>query len=1030
MFSTLIRWSLKNRLLVAFATLLFCAAGTVVALRSPVDVFPDLTAPTVTILAEAHGMAPEEVETRVSFPIETALNGAVNVRRVRSASTAGLSIVWVEFEWGTDLFVARQLVSEKLQMVADRLPPEAGTPVMAPVSSIMGEIMVIGLVSDAVSPMELRTIADWTIRPRLLALGGVSQVIPIGGRVLQFQALLSPVELQRHRISLAETAEAIRAANLNFSGGFFDSGGQEYIIRGTARFANLDQIAQVPVAVRNGIPVLLGQLGRVVVGPKDPRGDASIDAGPAVLVSIQKQPNADTLALTAAIERELDSIETILPQGVVLRRDIFRQADFISVAVQNVIEALWEGAVLVVVVLLLFLGSLRTTFIAALAIPISLLVNVVAMNLFGMSVNTMTLGGMTIAVGLLVDDAIIVVENIFRRLRESRARGSPAPALAVIRAASQEVRSSILFATLIIIFVFLPLFFLTGVEGRMFRPLGVAFAVSILSSLFVSVTVTPVLCAYLLPFRRFLEKARETRLVTFLKGIYARVLRFVVPRPAWVISASVAALAVAVAAIPFFGTSFLPPFNEGSVTVSIKTVPGTALAESNALGRWAEKILLTVPEVASTARRTGRSEWDEHAEGVHVSEIEVRLKPAGRPRDRVAAEIREKLAALPGCLVSVGQPISHRIDHMLSGVEAAIAIKLFGPDLRVLRDKAEEIRAVIAGTAGVRDLFVEQQIDVPQIRIRPDRGRLSRAGIPVRSLAEAVDMAFMGDEITQVLDGQKAHSVVVRYDEPYRGRLDVIEQSLVDAPGGRKVPLSSVAEISIDRGPNSISRENVQRRIVIQANVAGRDLGSVIEEIRADLERQVALPEGYYVRYGGQFESQQEATRTILVLTVLVLLGIGLLLHLAFRSMRSALLILVNLPLALIGGVAAVAIGGGVLSVASLIGFITVFGIAVRNGIMMLFHYEHLQREEGCSFEEAVHRGSLERLAPILMTALTLALALVPLAIAADEPGNELQSPLAVVILGGLTTATFLNLVVLPTLYRAFGRPAAKEAQK
>lgn len=1028
MFEKIISWSIHNRFLVVCAAVLLTVLSIFLAMKSSVDVFPDLTAPTVTVMTEAHGMAPEEVETQVTFPIETAMNGASGVRRVRSSSTVGLSIVWVEFDWGTDIFKARQLVSERLQVIQDRLPEDAYSPIMAPVSSIMGEIMLIGLQGESVSPMELRTFADWVVRPRLLALGGISQVTPIGGRVMQFQILVSPVELQRYQITLPEVAEAIRKANLNFSGGFFDSGGNEYIIRGTARVFTVSQIEEIPVVVKNGVPILIKNIAAVKMGPQETRGDGSVNAEPAVIVSIQKQPNADTLKLTEEIDKELALIGTILPEGITIQKNIFRQADFITIAVDNVFKALIEGAVLVVVVLFFFLGNFRTTLISSLAIPFSLLITICVMRYLDMSINTMTLGGMTIAVGLLVDDAIIVVENIFRRLRESRQSGSQSKSVyEVIFDASQEVRSSILFATMIIILVFLPLFFLSGVEGRMFQPLGVAFIISIAASLLVSLTITPVLCAYLLPRGRFLEKAKETLLVRGIKSVYKTTLQIVTPFPIPLIVLSIVVFVIAIMLIPLLGTSFLPPFNEGSLTVVVQTQPGTALQESNALGKWAEKVILSFPEVASTARRTGRSELDEHALGVHVNEIEVVLQKGKRNQDELMNDIRHALEVLPGCIVSVGQPITHRIDHMLSGTEAAIAVKLFGTDLYDLRRIAQQIQGVMERVDGVQDLFVEQQVDIPQVRIKVDRKRLAQYGASVEDLGKVVDMAFMGETVSQVIEEQRTHDIVVRYDEPYRGEIDIIQRSLVDTANGVKVPLGTLASVVSDRGPNTISRENVHRKIVIQANVSGQDLGTVIEQIRQNVDEQIDFPEGYYVVYGGQFESQQEASRMIIILSILAIMGIGLLLHFAFHSMRTAVIILVNLPLALIGGVLAVYFGGGVLSIASLIGFITVFGIAIRNGIMMIYHFEHLQREENHDFESAIIQGSLDRVSPILMTALTAMLALAPLALAGDQPGNEIQSPLAVVILGGLFSATLLNLIVLPTIYRLFGKPVNQE---
>ncbi len=1037
MFDRMIAWSLKNKLIVIAVAVLVLLGGGAVALRMPVDVFPDLTAPTVSILTEAHGMAPEEVEIQVSFPIETALNGAANVRRVRSSSAAGLSIVWVEFEWGTDIYTARQLVTEKLGLVAPTLPPGANQPVMAPVSSIMGEIMLVSLSGKDTSSMELRSAADWVVRPRLLSIAGDSQVVPIGGRAHQYQVMVDPDRLRFYRLSLEDVAKALEKSNENFSGGFFDKAGQEYIIRGFGRVTDLSAIEATPVAIRQGVPLLIRQVARVQFGPQETRGDASVNGEDAVILSIQKQPNANTIEITRRIEQildevqaELDKVEKPGAKGMKINKHIFRQGDFIQVAVDNVGKALRDGGILVVVILFLFLWHLLTTVISALAIPFSLLITVLMMKALSLSVNTMTLGGMTIAVGLLVDDAIIVVENIYRRLRLNavKARAERRSAEDVIHDASREVRGSIVFATIIIMLVFTPLFFMSGIEGRMFQPLGIAFVVSILASLVVSVTLTPVLCAYLLPWGRLLEKREESWLVHLLKRRYERGLRRVVARPAAVIALSAVLLAAAAAAIPSLGTTFLPEFNEGSLTVTVQTVPGTALSESNEIGRMAEKILLGIPEVASTARRTGRSELDEHAEGVHFSEMDVRLKPGGRKRHEAIKDIEAQLSILPGTVVTVGQPISHRIDHMLSGTEAAIAIKLFGTDLYELRRKANEIHGIVRAAPGIRSSMVEQQTDIPQVKIRPDREALARYGVDVKDLGETVDMAFMGEEVSRVIEGQRTYSMVVRFDSRFRGDQGRIGNALVDTPRGVKVPLRLLGTVESSRGPNSISRENVQRKIVVQANVSGRDLGGVIAEIRGKVDRQVKLPQGYHVVYGGQFESQQAASRLILVLSIGTVAGIFILLCVAFGDAGPALLIMVNLPLALIGGVGAVWVAGGVVSIASLIGFITLFGIAVRNGIMLLYHYRHLQEVEGAAFEEAVVRGSLERLSPILMTALCAGLALVPLAIAGDEPGNEIQSPLAVVILGGLITSTILNLFVLPTLYGKFGKKEVRHA--
>ena len=1023
MLDRIIQWSLRNRVVTLFGAAVLLAAGAWTALTLPVDVFPDLTAPTVTVLTEAHGMAPEEVETLVTFPIETAVNGASGVRRVRSSSAQGISIVWVEFDWGTDIFRARQIVSEKLQLVGPQLPGDLDPPVLAPVTSIMGEVLLVGLTSEEQTPMEVRSAADWIVRKRLLSIEGVSQVIPIGGRVKQYQVWVRPEAMRSYDVALSEVLEAAAGSNENAAGGIYQESGREILIRGLGRARTVEDIARTVIATRGGAPVLLGDVADVQIGPAPRFGTASVDAEPAVILSIQKQPNANTLALTERIDEELEAIQAQLPAGMTIDQGIFRQASFISLAVENVIEALRDGAILVVVILFLFLWNLRTTGISVLAIPLSLAVAVLAMKALGVTINTMTLGGMAIAIGALVDDAIIDVENVFRRLKENRLKPETErrPALAVVYEASKEVRGPILNATLIITIVFLPLFFLSGVEGRMLRPLGFAYIVSILASLAVAVTVTPTLCYYLLPEAKVMEKEGESWLVERLKDAYAKMLSVVMDRTRLVIGAAAVLLALTLAAFPFLGRGFLPEFQEGTLVISAITVPGTGLDTSDEMGRRIERILLEHPAVAGTSRRTGRAELDEHAQGANAAEIDVRLDLSEAELEDVLEDLRADLAVVPGTNVTIGQPIGHRIDHMLSGTRASIAVKLFGPDLYELRRLAERIRASIEGVPGVVDLSVEQQADVPQLRIYADRQAMAQYGVTPARLAEAVDVAFAGEAVSEVREGQETYDLVVRFDEASRGSAERIRAALVDTPLGPKVPLAQLAEVRQERGPNTISREDVQRKIVVSANVAGRDVGSVVEDIQEGIAQAVALPKGYFVEYGGQFESAREATRTITLLSLLSVVLIFLVLYKEFASSRAAFLVMVNLPLALTGGLVAVFLFlEGELNVAALVGFITLFGIAVRNGILLVSHYIQLLGE-GKSLREAVFQGSMERLNPILMTALTAGLALIPLALGGGEPGKEIQTPMAIVILGGLLTSTFLNMVVVPALFLRFG---------
>ena len=1014
----IIRWSVDNRLVVLLASIAIAAWGAVTAARMPVDVFPDLTAPTVTIVTEAHGLAPEEVEALVTARIESAVYGAPEVRRVRSASGIGISIVWVEFDWGADLRRARQTVAEKLQLAASQLPADLDPPTVAPMSSIMGEISFIGVRSDRHGPMAVRDAADWIVRRRLLAVPGVAQVIPIGGEVKQYQVLVDPSRLRSLRVRFEDVVAALETSSQNGSGGFLVRGAQEALIRAVGRADGEQAIADTVIRADGGVPVYVRQVARVEVLPAVARGAASVDTEPAVVLAIMKQPGANTLAVTDDIERALAGLRGQLPEGMTIDDRLLRQADFIDAAVSNVSVALRDGAILVAVILILFLLDVRATVISLASLPVSLLIAVLVLDWRGASINTMTLGGLTIAVGALVDDAIIDVENVFRRLRLEHAKPAEArrPAFDVVFEASREIRGSIVFATLIVMVVFVPLLLLGGVEGRLLAPLGEAYLIAIFASLVVALTLTPAMCALLLPSAGSLGRG-ESVVVRALKRVYRPALRGAVHRPAIVTLAAVALLAGALVLVPRLGRTFLPEFNEGALTINVMTLPGTSLAESDRMGREVEQRLRDVPEVVSTARRTGRAELDEHAQDVSSSELDVRLR-RGRPREVVLADVRERLAAVTGAVITVGQPISHRIDHMLSGTRAAIAIKVFGDDLVELRALAERIRGVMATIPGIVDLSIEQQVDIPQLAIVVDRAAAGRVGLTPGAAVEAIEAVLAGHAVTQIREGERSYDVVVRYHDAARVDREALERLPIDTPRGVQVPLAAIARLHRDAGPSMISRENVQRKVVVMANVAGRDVGGVVDEIRRAVAAGVALPDGYHVVYGGQFESGESARDTLVVLGAVVVAGILLLLYLAFRSLTSALLVMVNLPLALIGGVVAVWATGGIVSVASLVGFITLFGIATRNGIMMVTHIDHLRAHEGASLEEAVERGALERLSPILMTALASGLALVPLVLAGDAPGNEIQAPLGVVILGGLATSTLLNLLVVPSLYR------------
>jgi CzcA family heavy metal efflux pump len=1024
MLNTVIASSLRHRLLVLAAAGAFLVYGGVVTVRTPVDVFPDLTAPTVTVLTEAHGLAPEEVEALVTVPIESAMNGTTGVFRVRSNSAVGISIIFVEFDLGTDIFRARQLVTEKLQRV--QLPAGVAPPVLGPISSTMGEIMLISLTSTKTSAMDLRSLAEWVVRPRLLGLPGVSQVSIIGGELKQFHVVVDPARLAQHGLTLQQVSKAVAAANATAGGGFLERPHEEYLIRGRARVYTPADLGDSVIVVRAGAPVLVKDVADVVIAPAHKRGDASFNLQPAVVATIQKQPHANTLEVTQQIEATLAGMKAGLPADVTIDTKAFQQADFIERAIGNVKAALVEGGVMVTGVLFLFLWNFRTTFISLTAIPLSLVAAVVVMAWFGIGINTMTLGGLAMAIGQLVDDAIVDVENVFRRLKQNAQRPAPEPAATVIFKASSEIRHSITFATLIIVLVFLPLLSLGGFEGRMFAPLAVAYIVSIAASLVVALTVTPALCFYLLSRAPAIRDERDSRLVAWLKRGYARILTPVLQRPGTVIAVSAAMLVLAVAAIPFMGREFLPPFNEGTLNINATLPPGTSLQESNRVGVLIERMLRETPEVFSTTRRTGRAELDEHAAGVNTSELEVVTRPGTRSHAAMMEEVRSNLGRLPGLDVEVGQPISHRIDHLLSGTRAQIAIKLFGPDLAILRTKAGEIRNAIATVPGVVDLLVEPQVGVPQVQVNLIRREAAAVGLRGEDLAETVETAFGGHVVSQVLEEQRRYDVVVRMHADARRSIETLARTLIDTPSGARVPLAQVAEVRVDAGPNTINRENVQRRIIVQANVAGRDLGGVIRDVRAAVTSRVALPQGYFVQYGGQFESQEKATRQITIMSGAAIVGIFGLLYVALGSTRLAALVMANLPLALIGGVAMVFLAGGTLSIASLIGFITLFGIATRNGIMLISHYQHLMEEEGVAFDNAIVQGSLERLSPILMTALVTGIGLIPLALGAGESGKEIQQPMAIVILGGIVSSTVLNMLVIPALYLRYGRSTAR----
>lgn len=1019
MLNRIIDFSLNNRLLILLMAVILLLGGGYIATRMDVDVFPDLTAPSVVVLTEAHGMATEEVERLVTFPIETAMNGAASVRRVRSSSATGISIVWIDFEWDTDIFKARQIVSEKLSTINDKLPEVAGKPTLAPQSSIIGEIMIITVTSDSLTQMELRSLADWRIRNRLLAIGGVSQVVVMGGEYKQYIIKADPEKMDQHRISLNELLEACDNINQNATGSFINDFGNEYIIRGVIRTNNLDEIGNSVVTVRNSNPVVINEIADVTIGSAPRIGAGYLNSAPAVVMTVLKQPNTNTLELTEKIDEAIEELKGTLPGKIKIRSDIFRQSDFIERAVNNVTRALVEGGIFVSVILLLFLLNVRTTFISLVAIPLSLLVSVITLKTLGLTINTMSLGGMAIAIGALVDDAIIDVDNVLKRLKENarKPKDLQKGKIKVIYEASREIRASILNATLIIIVAFIPLFFLSGMEGRMLRPLGISFIVSLFASLIVAITLTPVLCSYLLTSEKQLAKHETgSRWVRWLNRQYGfaleRTLRF---RQAMIAGAAV--LFIGALIILFnLGRSFLPEFNEGMLTLSTVSLPGISLEESNKMNLQLEEKMLEMPEINTIVRRTGRAELDEHAQGVFSSEIDVPFTLKERSKDEFMEDLRERLSIVRGINITIGQPLSHRIDHMLSGTRANIAIKVFGTDLNRMFTLANQIADNINGIEGLVDLNVEQQVEVPQVQMKPKREMLIQHGIAVNELAKFIEIAFAGEKVSDVYEGNMKFDLVLKYDDRYRQSLASLENALIDTYDGNKVPLSEVAEIISASGPNTISRENVRRKVVVSANVSGRDLRSVVTDVRNRVDETIELPENYYVIYGGQFESEERASSLLFYTSLLAILVIFLLLFLEFRNIKISAMILLNLPLALIGGVISIWATSGMLSIPAIIGFITLFGIATRNGILLVSRYFTLQ-EEGISLKESVIKGSLDRLNPILMTALTAALALVPLALSGNVPGNEIQSPMAVVILGGLFTSTLLNIFIIPAVY-------------
>lgn len=1021
MLNKIIHFSLQNRLMVLVASVLLMVGGTYMAFHTEVDVFPDLNAPTVVVMTEAGGMAAEEVERLVTFPIETAVNGATDVRRVRSSSTTGFSVVWVEFDWDTDIYLARQIVSEKLSTVSGSLPDNVSQPVLGPQSSILGEVLIVGLTADSTSMLDLRTLADWTVRPRLLSTGGVAQVAVLGGDIKEYQILIHPDRMKHYGVSLSEVMAATRGMNQNTSGGVIYQYGNEYIVRGLVSENDVEKLAQSALRTAQGTTVTLADVADVKIGAQQPKlGVASERGKPAVLLTVTKQPNTGTIELTAKLEEAIKDLKKNMPGDVHVSTDIFRQANFINSSIDNVQDSLIEGAIFVVIVLFMFLANVRTTVISLVTLPLSLLITLLVLHYMGLSINTMSLGGMAIAIGSLVDDAIVDVENVWKHLRQNRMLPAEErrPVLDVVFDASREVRMPILNSTIIIMVSFVPLFFLSGMEGKMLIPLGIAFIVSLFASTVVALTLTPVLCSYLLGGRKGSDSLpKEAFVAVWLKKYYETALLWVLGHKKIVTGGTAVLL---VAAIGFFftlGHSFLPSFNEGSFTINISSLPGISLEESDNIGRRAEKLLLTVPEIKTVARKTGRAELDEHALGVNVSEIEAPFELKDRTHAEVLADVRKKLSVLTGVNIEIGQPISHRIDAMLSGTQANIAIKLFGDDLNRMFLIGNDIKESVASVEGIADLNVEQQIERPELKIVPRRDMLRKYGITLPEFAEFVSVCMAGETVSQVYESGKSFNLVVRVDEDDRKTMERIEDMMIDTADGQRIPLAEVADVVSAKGPNTINRENVKRKIVVSANTSGRDLRSVVNDIQDRIEREIKLPEGYHIEYGGQFENEQAASRTLMITSLMSIVVIFLLLYMQFKNSFESGVIMLNLPLALIGGVFALVFTTGEVSIPAIIGFISLFGIATRNGMLLISRYNALRNEEGLTVRESVLHGSLDRLNPILMTALSSALALVPLALRGGLPGNEIQSPMAKVILGGLLTSTFLNAFVLPVVY-------------
>lgn len=1027
MLNKIIEFSLHNRLLVAVISALVLVLGVYSVSNMEVDVFPDLNAPTVVVMTEAPGMAPEEVERLVTYPIETSVNGATNVRRVRSSSTTGFSVVWVEFDWGTDLYLARQITSERLVQLSGMLPEGVGTPTMAPQSSILGEMMIIGLTADSTSLRDIRTIADWTIRPRLLSISGVAQATVIGGEIKEYRIALDPARMKHYDVTVDEVLAASRNMNNNANGGIIYEYGNEYIVRGDITTTSAEDIGLAVVKRIDGKPIVLSDVADVIVTDKSPKlGMASVEAQPAVLITVKKQPNTGTIELTENIETALADLQKNLPADIKVSTNIFKQSHFINNSINNVQRALIEGATFVIIVLFFFLMNTRTTLISLVAIPLSAIISLLTLKAMGLTINTMSLGGLAIAIGSLVDDAIVDVENVYKRLRANRLLppDQRAQTIDIVFEASKEVRMPILNSTLIIMVSFMPLFFLSGMEGRMLRPLGIAFLVALVASTIVALTLTPVLCSYLLNSDKALKENKEPWLSRKLQGVYGKALAWTLAHSKGVLTATIITFVVALGTFFTLGRSFLPPFNEGSFTINAATLPGVSLEESDRIGRQIEELLLQVPEIQTVARKTGRAELDEHAFGVNACEIEAPFVLDKRSHSEVKADIREKLSTISGMSIEIGQPISHRIDAMLSGTKSQIAIKLFGEDLKHMYNIGLQIQALASGIEGVVDLNVEQQIERPQIHIVPRRDLLARYGITMPEFIEYINVAMAGEVVSQIYDGNRTFDLTVKMKDENRDTAEKLKELMIDTPDG-KVPLLQVAEVRSTMGPNTINRENVKRKIVISANVADRDMRSVVDEIHALVDDNIKMPEGYYIEYGGQFESEKEASRTLMLASMASILIIFLLLVQQFKSAGQSAIILINLPLALIGGIFILRFTTGEVSIPAIIGFISLFGIATRNGMLLITRYNKL-REEGNSLKEAVMKGSLDRLNPILMTALTSALALIPLAINGSAPGNEIQSPMAQVILGGLLSSTLLNGFVIPIVYIMMNRKNEK----